>query len=395
MVFGDPAPLDEVIDAPKGAPNDPSPPAAEPSEMDAEGPGSHVDRRGLVFERFRLFYVPIPKAGCTALLWALARLARVPEDRFAGAMGREVSRSMTIHAMGRWPESFRFGERMPEDRARVLAEDGWLRFTVGRNPFRRLWSAWQSKILLAEPQFIEKFSSEPWFPGRVGSAAEVVEGFRSFLGALRADPDLVHSDVHWAPQTDVIEYPQIAYDHLGRVEDLDDTVALIREHVSANKGASLPDLPRANVTPLPYSDALFTGEDVRFLGQAYAEDMKVFGYETPAPEAGDRAVPEEWLEKVDGVATALAEMRERNLRVGDLHHLLQARRDDYFEMRRQKRLEEKLRREEHRRNQRLQKRLRWMRRRIDWMESRLTWRLTVPFRKVSGAARRLRGTGGR
>lgn len=351
---------------------------------------SHVEQRAIVFEHLRLFYVPVPKAGCTALLWSLAGLARLPADRFADSMGREVSRSMTIHDLRRWPDGFRFRDRSEEEKERILTEDGWLRFTVARHPFRRLWSAWQSKILLAEPQFVEKFASDPWFPGPVRSAGDVLDAFRAFLDALRNDPQLLASDVHWAPQTDVIEHGDISYEHLGQVEKLDRTVDLVRAHVSEMKGAHLPDLPRANVAPLPYVDELFTEKDARFLEEMYAADMRAFGYETIPDEALSAAIPEPWAETVDRVTAALDEMRQRNERIGDLHRLLRARRDDLSEMKRRKRREEKLRKEEHRRNKRLQKRLRRATRRIEWMESRLTWRLTAPLRKVSGAGRRVR-----
>lgn len=395
----DPVPMGDGRRGPVGAEDKAG--AAEPTTSAAvpDGPDrrSHVTQRAVVFEHLRLLYVPVPKAGCTALLWALAGLARLPEDLFIGSMGREVSRPMTIHAIGRWPEAFQFRKRSREERERIFAEDGWLRFAVARHPFRRLWSAWQSKILLAEPQFVEKFSSEPWFPEPTSSAAEVLQAFRAFLDACQTDPSLVNADVHWAPQTGVIEYPQITYDHLGQVEKLEETLTLIREHVSENKAAQLPELPRANVAPLPYAHELFTDKDARFLEEVYADDMKVFDYAPPPDEPLSRAVPESWIARVDSAAAVLDEMRQRNQRIADIQSLLKQRRSDVFEMRRLKIRAEKLRREERQRNKRLQRRLRKRMKELERKQLELddihrsfTWRLMTPFRKVTAATRRLR-----
>jgi hypothetical protein len=351
---------------------------------------SHVLRRGVVFDRLRILYIPVPKAGCTAVLWSLARLAGLPPSVFADSAGREVSRALTIHDMGRWPDSFRFGRRSPEERERLVAADDWLRFTVVRHPFRRLWSAWQSKVLLAEPQFVAKFSSQPWFPDPARSAAEVLKAFRDFMDALEGDPDLVHSDVHWAPQADLIEYRQIPYDHVGRVETLDATLDRVREHLREMPGAVLGDLPLTNVSTLPYADELFTETDVRFLTEMYGDDIREFGYEPPRNEALGGSVPGAWMATVDRVAPALEELRDRNERIADLHDVSKARQEQIRELRRRKNREEKLRREEHRRNQHLQKRLQADRDRLQRMRNSRTWRYTAPLRRAGARVRRAR-----
>ena len=46
----------------------------------------------------------------------------------------------------------------------MLTEEGWLRFSVVRDPAPRLWSAWQSKLLLREPRFLDGFRREALVP---------------------------------------------------------------------------------------------------------------------------------------------------------------------------------------------------------------------------------------
>jgi len=348
---------------------------------------SHVLQRAILIERVRLLYTPVPKAGCTALLWSLAELARLQEDLFAESSGREVTRALAIHDLSRWPESFRFGERPPEEREEILKSSDWFRFTVVRHPFRRLWSAWQSKILLAEPQFIARYSDEEWWPGPVRSASDVLKAFRQFMDALRADPDLVRADVHWAPQVDVIEYSNISYSHIGQVEKLGETLDTVRQHLQSFPAAELTEPARANIGSLPYADELFTEEDVGFLSEVYAADLGEFGYNPPSEETLGGTPSGSWTAAADVVAPALEELRLRHQRVADLQQLLKAREQKAREVERDRKREKALRREEHRRNERLQNRLRKTTVQLENIRTSRTWRYTAPLRRAGAWVR--------
>jgi hypothetical protein len=382
--------------SPRAAPTGSRNALANPGRISSHPqPASHVLQRAIAIDRLRLFYAPVPKAGCTALLWSLAGLARLQESSFRDSAGREVTRALAIHDLSRWPASMRFGERSQEERERLLRADDWLRFTLVRHPFRRLWSAWQSKILLAEPQFIARYSSEPWFPGLVKSGADVLKAFREFLDAIENDPSLLRTDVHWAPQTDVIEYAHVPYDHVGQVEKLGETLDRIRHHLREDKSAVVPEPPHTNVSTLPYTDQLFTERDIRFLGEMYAEDMQLFGYEPPQADTLGDAVPESWKAMVDALIPALEELRHRNERVADLHQVARAKQRNVRELERAKKREEKLRREEHRRTERLQKRLggamdqlQRKRDQLQRIRDSRTWRYTALFRRVGSRFRR-------
>jgi len=362
----------------------------EDMQESTESSTSHVLQRTIVLDRFHLFFVPVPKAGCTSVLWSLAELAGLPESAFADSEGREVTRALAIHDLRRWPEMFRFGERSEEDRERILSEDEWFRFSVVRNPFRRLWSAWQSKILLAEPQFIERYSAQPWFPKSLQSGADVIVGWRDFLTALREDPDLLRADVHWAPQVDVLDYSTVSYDQIGQVEKLDETLALVRKHLEATSNVELPEPPRTNLSTLPYTDALFSEEDARHVADLYADDMKAFGYELPKGDGIGAELPKAWTARVDSVVPAIEELRNRHQRVADLQQLLKARRKDLRELDRKLNRQRKLRQEEHRRNERLVERLEEEMAEVERMRSSRTWQYTAPLRTAGKRFRRFK-----
>jgi hypothetical protein len=235
-----------------------------------------------------------------------------------------------------------------------------------------------------------KFSSRPWFPDPARSAAEVLAAFRSFMDALAAEPELVRSDVHWAPQVELIGSRRVSYTHVGRVEKLDETLDRVREHLREIPAVVLPGLPRTNVSPLPYVDELFTELDVRFLDEMYGEDIREFGYEALSSARVANSVPESWIETVDGVAPALVELRDRNERVADMHDVAKKRQQMFVEMKGRKNRATKLRWEEHRRNQRLQKRLEAATTELRDIRTSRTWRYTAPLRRVARKVRRAR-----
>lgn len=362
-------------------------PTVEPIEE-----SSHVLQRAIVLDRFRTFFTPVPKAGCTSVLWTMAGLAGLTESTFLESEGREVTRALAIHDMRRWPDAFVFGERSEEEQNRVVSEDGWFRFSVVRNPFRRLFSAWQSKILLAEPQFIDRYSQEPWFPRELGSSADVVRYWREFVDAVKKDPALLSADVHWAPQVNVLDLERISYDHLGHVEKMDDTIELWRKHLRAVADREIDDLPRTNLSPIPHTNELFTEEDIAVLSEGYADDLREFGYEPPSGDGIGKDLPDTWLATVDAVVPAIDELRNRHERVADLQQAVKTRRQKQRESERDLKREKSLRREEHRRNKRLRQRLREESKQLRKMQQSRAWKMTAPLRAAGARWRRIKRT---
>src|SRR5688500_2682435 len=202
---------------------------------------NHVLQRTVVLPELRVLLLPVPKAGCTSVMWLLAELAGIPEERFARSSLAEVTPALTVHDMGLWAPH-RLADFEGAERERVLTEDGWLRFTIVRDPVRRLWSAWQTKLLLREPRFVDAFGDQPRFPRVPERPGALVEDFRRFVAAL---PDGSVEDVHWAVQHELVS--QLPLTHVGRVERFGETLALLREHV----GDRWPgDAQRENRSPV-------------------------------------------------------------------------------------------------------------------------------------------------
>jgi hypothetical protein len=159
---------------------------------------------------------------------------------------------------------------------------GWFSFAVVRDPRKRLFSAWQNKLLLDNPEYT-RFKNEPWYPRHPASTATIVEDFRSFVEMLDLDRShtLLVDDGHFRSQSsmlmdDVFEYTRI-YD-LGEIPSLIDD---LRGHLRTLGHNADVCLPRFNDTPLqPTRDVFSNGVDDRIV-ELYRTDFDVLPHDWP------------------------------------------------------------------------------------------------------------------
>jgi hypothetical protein len=313
--------------APSGLPSGNRAPQEATSEgarpLEPEFPYSrHVEQRTVVLTDLRVLYLPMPKAGCTTVLWLLAELAGLPVETFDRSAWPGVSPALVIHDMNLWGLGHRLSDYEGAERERVLTEEGWFRFSLVRHPATRLWSAWQSKLLLREPRFVATFAEEPWFPRMPERPAELVEDFRRFVAAVASG---AAEDVHWAVQHDLVK--QLPLDHVGRLEQLDDTLESLRAHLGSD--ALPPEKGRENRSPLPMPPGAYDEPAAAALHQHYRPDFEHYGYEPVRPS--DDGAAAEWEERVAPLLLILRDTIEKHTRIGQLHRL--ARRAEALEKR--------------------------------------------------------------
>lgn len=290
--------------------------ANDPEAGQGSAFATHVEQRTIVVPDHRILFLPIPKAGCTSVLWLLAELAAVPLKSFTYSDMAEPSPALVVHDMNRWRDENRFSKYEDDERERILTEEGWFRFTVVRNPAERLWSAWQSKLLFREPRFTATFGDEPWFPRVPERPSDLVEDFRRFVGALETDPP---HDVHWAVQHELVE--QLPLEHVGRVEELGETLRLLRAHV----GDAWPaETHRENRTPFSIPPGAFDEATAAVVRARYAPDFEHYGYEPPSTDV-DPAARAAWEEAVAPALPMLSVTIARHDRIGQLHRIIQRR----------------------------------------------------------------------
>src|SRR5687768_7893976 len=100
-------------------------------------------------QRYKLLYVATPKVACTSLKWWFAGLEGYSQVLSEIKDSKESDPDLVIH------DSFHkvapdVAGLLPHALAESLVSDAYFRFAVVRNPYKRVFSAWQSKLLLRE-----------------------------------------------------------------------------------------------------------------------------------------------------------------------------------------------------------------------------------------------------
>jgi hypothetical protein len=269
-----------------------------------------------VLPRWKVVYVSVSKAACTSIKWMLADLQGEDPERFYTAINREVSRALTIHTRPLWQHTPMLHELSDADLAEISPERGWFTFTATRHPAGRLWSAWQSKLLLRDPKWTARAGDASWFPRVPSSTEDVIEDFHRFVRAVderQPGVDVVMSDRHFRPQTELAVADRMPYTRVYDIrqipEMLDDLAAHLR---GAGWDGSLK-LRSTNDTPLRPLPATFTEEVTDAISRIYAADFEQLGY---GPAAPDKFEPAD--EYGEGALREVARLVERNERIGDL-----------------------------------------------------------------------------
>ncbi len=149
----------------------------------------------MVSEEHKLFYIPVAKCACTSLKSLMVRLAGV--DR------ADIAMELGVHFV---TDRFNTGVQLkdkPIDLAReILASDDYFKFSVIRDPFERLVSAYLEKFVYKRASWRNRVHTEQVVREVQGSAHFDLQtgiSFNQFIEhILRQDPyDL---DPHWRPQ---------------------------------------------------------------------------------------------------------------------------------------------------------------------------------------------------
>lgn len=267
-----------------------------------------------VIPQWESMYVAVNKAACTSVKWLLADLQGERRERFYGSISSEVSRAMTIHRRNLWQKTPMATDLSDDELAAISPDNGWFVFTVVRHPTARLFSAWQSKLLLREPWWANKLGDAEWFPRIPESSDDIVDDFVRFVRAIVRDPGLVIPNRHFAPQHRMVAWKRMRYTRIYRTSELDELLEDFADHLRERgwHGERLA-LERSNAAPLPAIPAMFVPEVLDASRSLYRLDYEVLGYEDAMP---DEVRP---LDSYSDVAVAeVRRLIERAERIGDL-----------------------------------------------------------------------------
>lgn len=294
---------------------------------------AHFLRNAFHAAEYRLTYVATPKAACTTFKWWMASLLGISREAEAYAPSDESTPELGIHdalpALA--PSSL---SPSADAFLATIATSGHFSFAIVRNPYARLFSAWQSKILLREPLQTAPYHERAFFHSPITSIEEIAEAFEKFLEHLRTFESPHYWDVHWTPQFKLLRPDLVPYTRIGKLENL----GAIHEALTTHLGPGVP-LPsssrRTNESLIPFSRKLLSERAVEIIQELYAQDFTQFGYPIDPPQHNDGLT----AERINTALQAVQMIRgrhERMLRARlNFSTIIAAKREDNAQLRKE------------------------------------------------------------
>ena len=261
-----------------------------------------------MFPEHRLVYLETPKVACTSVKVALCLdlCGASLEDLTDGRWPRPFPEAV-VHDRAAYPARS-LADLAPAELAEAVTAAGWIRFCVVRDPFSRVFSAWESKVFVGDAGMFEQF--QPLGSGDRFSDGEldVRASFCEFVGDLAARRDLYFDDMHFRPQHQVVHEGAVPFTDIVRLEGLAEFVTRLGSHL----GRPLV-VPRVNEgLGMPWRDN-YDEHAISVVGDLYAEDIARFGFERPSVPAASGT-------RLDPVAVRLlAQLRLRVRQVAAIH----------------------------------------------------------------------------
>lgn len=216
----------------------------------------------VISHRHRYLYFVVPKCASATVRQSLAPYTDIGYPVTKGVQ------HLTI-------EGFLASEHAP------LWDAGYLRFSVVRNPYDRLYSGWLQDRFAAT-------QSPRWKQAKAGLLEAVGDDFGRYVVEHVRKADRLHAWdwICWCPMhAFTCRDGQPALDLVGRAEDVEGTLAAL----SARLGVPITKAEDANVNVAPAAGLKHLGQydraTIEVVNELYAEDFRLFGYEMLAPEA--------------------------------------------------------------------------------------------------------------
>jgi hypothetical protein len=254
----------------------------------------------------RYLYFAIPKAACTSLKLLIHQLEGCPPLPDFDAASDEPRRDMLIHVREHLPVAS-LVDLDPRQQEEVLHSPDFLRFTVVRNPYTRLISAWRNKVFLCEPGFVHLYSRIRGNMPPTLDKSPIL--FEEFLQYIEDDGNVSDCDGHWRLQRAYCFYEAMNFNFIGKAEDIGEVANRLAAHLEIPNGVL--EVPRVNASVGPSGSPL-TGSLARRVQALYQADFDTFGYN-----------PDSWRQasaSPAGEESYYDEIIERNITIERLHN---------------------------------------------------------------------------
>jgi len=246
----------------------------------------------------RFVYQQVLKAACTTMKILFRELYDSEPLKLFARFHRETHRDMFVHARENIPLP-PLTALAEKDQRDLLEAPDVLRFTIVRNPYTRIVSAWRDKVYLCEPSVEDVYAAVRGAAPAMGRKHPIE--FAEFVSYLESRITEAW-DPHWQRQVDLAFPKALAFTHVGKTEDLDATIGILRRHLKHPQAIKVPHANEGVIKPAAhYSEDL--AQRVHAL---YEEDFTLFGYdpgswprnqEDRPPTVSDECFTDEVLER--------------------------------------------------------------------------------------------------
>lgn len=227
----------------------------------------------------KVIFESLNKNACTSLKWMMADLAGEDLSTFRAGWQPFVDDSEAVHNRDLWKASPKLDKLSPQERAEIHPDNGWFIFAVVRDPRLRIFSAWQNKLLIENPNS-QRWRDEEWYPRHPLTRESVIEDFAKFVDLFEKDPDhwLRAKDAHFRDQVEMLCEHAVPYTRIYEISEMKQLIKDLEQHLEGQGLSDALHLPRANPTPLRAIGALFENGVKEQIERIYAADFDRFGH---------------------------------------------------------------------------------------------------------------------
>lgn len=269
-------------------------------------------------EKYKVLYVSTPKVASTSLKWWFASLEGCSQALRGVGEAAGSNSDQVVHEFHKVAPHVSGLEI--DDLLEPLLSDTYFRFAAVRNPYKRIFSAWQSKILLQDPEQVASYPKFELLQQPVKSVADIASAFEAFLEYLASNSASSPEKDFWAPQATLLRPDLINYSLLVKIESSSELHKALSEHFGEQATDPFAE-PSPSENVIPFLPAFITERSANLIKELYAEDFDVFGYDRQVPERTE-AFTVEQLDLAFDAARLIRESRQqigaRALQIQDL-----------------------------------------------------------------------------
>ena len=260
---------------------------------------------------YSILYTAVAKVGCTTLKKWFTLIEHIDYDKYKNQFSEEVGSDLFVHdVLGSWNHANR--SEIVKSYTHALQEEKVFKFSLTRNPYSRIFSAWQSKILLEEPLQISQFPLD-FRQVFIRNSLDVAQAFEKFLEYLIQLRNI--ENIHWMPQCLQILPMHIKYDFIGKLEELEKFTARLQAHCESIKKPFVnPFEYRENTTLLPLQECYLTQRSIEIIKILYRDDFALFEYDTDCTQYVKNPLE---LEQEQMLLHFTQQIRSKHNRIGD------------------------------------------------------------------------------